>query len=140
MTVRSFLIGTILTAIGATAIWLLIINWVHPNEAGLPGYSLFFLSLFLAVAAWAALLGYGVRTLLQPRQLAAYKVRPSLRQGLWIAAFLNMLLFLQKNRLLRWWLAVILIVFFIAFELIFLGYDKVDRSHSGTGKNRPARA
>lgn len=124
MTIRIFLAGALVTTVLGWGIWLLIINWVDPVEAGWAGFALFFLALFLAVAGVSALAGYGVRRVLQPMQLPAYRVRPSLRQGILLAIFLDILLFLQLQRLLRWWITVIVIILFVSIELLFLGYDR----------------
>jgi hypothetical protein len=124
MTVRVFLGGSFVSALAAWSIWLLIINWLDPLEAGVAGLFLFFLTLFLAVESTAALVGYGVRRLVQPGQLAAYRVRPALRQGIWLGIFLNLLLFLQLQRLLQWWITVLVVILFLSLELVFLSYDK----------------
>jgi hypothetical protein len=134
MTVRLFLVGAIVTSVFAWGICLLIVNWIDPQEAGWTAFILFFLALFLAVAATSGLIGYSLRRLLQPRQLAAYRVRPSLRQGLWLALFLDLLLFLQLQRLLRWWITVILVVFFLSVELLFLTYDRNVQHHRAAEK------
>lgn len=129
MSIRLFLIGTTVSLLLSWGIWLLVLTWIDPLEAGLAGFGLFFLSLFLAAASTAALTGYAVRLLLQPARLASYRVRPSLRQGVWLGILLNMLLFLQLQRLLRWWLTLIIIVLFLSIELLFLGYDRTARHH-----------
>lgn len=132
MTVRLFLLGALIISIAAWGIWLLIINWINPQEAGWTGYALFFLSIFLAVAATCALLGYIIRRLIQPAQMAAYRVKPSLRQGILLGLFLDILLFLQLQRLLRWWITVILLVLFLSVELLFLTYERNIRNYRST--------
>jgi hypothetical protein len=128
MTVRLFLGGTLLGMIVCWAIWALIVMWLDPLQAGPMGFALFFLSLFLAVAATAALVGYGVRRLLHARQLSAYSVRPALRQGVFIALFLDLLLFLQLLRLMQWWIVLIILIFFLSLEFVFVGYDRSNRT------------
>ena len=67
--------------------------------------------------------------------LAAHAVRVSLRQGVWLGLFLNLLLILQLANLYAWWLNIIAIIFFITIEFIFLGYDRTRRRTSrATGK------
>ncbi len=129
MTVRLFLVGALIIAAASWGIWWLIINWINPQEAGWAGYALFFLSIFLAVAATCVLLGYGVRRAVQPHQMAAYRVKPSLRQGIMLGLFLDILLLLQLQRLLRWWLTIILVVLFLSVELLFLTYERSIRNY-----------
>ena len=127
MTVRLFISGAILTAISSWAIWGLVINYLDPQRAGSLGYILFFLSLFLAVASTAALIGHVLRRIITPGQLATYAVRPALRQGIMLGIFLDLLLILQLAHLYKWWLAVIAIILFITTELIFLSYGQSTR-------------
>lgn len=132
MTVRTFLLGSAGAAILFWGIWALIINWINPTEAGAIGFLLFFSTFFLAVAATAAFFGYGLRRLITPSQFAAYRVRTSLRQAVWLGFFLDLLLFLQLQRLLYWWVTVIVIVLFLSLEFLFLTYDKSVRRHQNT--------
>ncbi|MEX0650358.1 MAG: hypothetical protein WD200_05125 [Candidatus Andersenbacteria bacterium] len=133
MTVRAFLFSATVSMAAAWGVWVLILNWIDPLEAGVMGFTLFFLSFFVAVASTAALAGYVIRRLLQPAQFSAYRVRPAVRQGIWLGIFFDLLLFLQLHRLLRWWIALIIIFVFIFLELLFLSYDR------NTGHNRKAK-
>ena len=136
MTVRIFLLGSLASIVLSWGVWALIIMWLDPVEAGWIGFLLFFLALFLAVASTAALLGYGVRRLLQPGQLPAYRVRTAMRQGIWLGVFLDILLLLQLQRLLQWWITVIAIVLFLSLELLFLSYERSGNNHSGHSARR----
>ena len=125
MTVRVFIIGSFLTAIIGWSIWLAIILLLDPLQAGILGFVLFFLALFLAVASSASLAGYLVRRLVAPTIFSAYTVRVALRQGLWLSLFLNLLLLLHLSELYRWYLGVFLIVIFLSVELVFLSIDRL---------------
>lgn len=127
MTVRTFVVGSLSAAAAAWAIWLAIIKFLDPVRAGLIGFLLFFLVLFLAVASTMGLAGYATRRLISPQQLSAYAVKASLRQGILLGLFLDLLLLLQLMHLYQWWLAMLAIIFFIFIELIFLGYDRAAR-------------
>lgn len=124
MTVRSFLYGSGVIGSSAALIWVLILFFLNPDQAGAVGYALFFLSLFLMVASFSALIGFGLRRLLHAERLSAYSVRASLRQGIMIGLFLILLLIFIRIRLYQWWLAVLLIVVFVFAELLFFSYDK----------------
>lgn len=130
MSVRLFIVGALVTALAAWGMWLMIINWLDPVEAGVYGYLLFFLTLFLGIASLMALGGYGLRRLLVPAQLPAYRVRYSIRQGILLGLFTDLLLFLQRLRLIRWWLVLLLTVVFICTEFFFLSYDHASRRHT----------
>ncbi|PIT97998.1 MAG: hypothetical protein COT71_03150 [Candidatus Andersenbacteria bacterium CG10_big_fil_rev_8_21_14_0_10_54_11] len=127
MTVRAFILTSVTAAaIGWTA-WGLIIASLDPRQAGLLGYILFFLALFLGVAASVSLGGYAVRRILQPRRLAFYAIRPAVRQGILLALFMNIVLLLQLGRLYRWWVGIILTGIVVITELVFLSYDLAHR-------------
>lgn len=127
MTVRAFVVGSLTAAVLSWVIWLAIIRYLDPLRAGPIGFLLFFLALFLAVASTMGLAGYVVRRLITPRRLSAYTVRSSLRQGILLGLFLNLLLLLQLLRFYEWWLALLAIFFFVFIEFIFLGYDRTAR-------------
>jgi len=125
MTIHVFIIGSFLTAIIGWSIWLAIVSFLDPLQAGILGFVLFFLALFLAVASTTSLLGYLVRRLVAPAIFSAYTVRVALRQGLWLSLFLNLLLLLHLSELYRWYFGVILIIIFLSIELVFLSVDRL---------------
>lgn len=125
MTLRTFLLGAAVGALLGWLVWLAIVTWLDPMQAGGVGFVLFFLALFLAVASTAAVAGYGVRRLLSSASAhPSHHVRPSLRQGILLGVFFDVLLLLQLLRVGRWWLTLILIVLFLCIELVFLSYDR----------------
>jgi hypothetical protein len=135
MTVRSFMIGTLATLILSWGILALIIMWVDPlSSTASVAFILFFLSIFLAVSSTAALVGYGVRSVFLRSQLPAYRVRPALRQGVFLGVFVDLLLFLQLERLLVWWVSAIIVLLFIVVELVFISYDKYGTTNQGAGE------
>lgn len=135
MTVRTFILGALGTLLVSCGILGLIVTWIDPTAptASL-AFILFFLSMFLAVSSLAALLGYVVRSVFLRSQLSAYRVRPALRQGVFLGVFTDLLLFLQLERILIWWVSAIIILLFIVVELVFISYDKYGTANQGTGE------
>lgn len=130
MTVKTFIIGSLLCATLGLVMWCLVLFFLDPTQAGMVGYVLFFLSFFLMLASVAGLVGYGARRVLQASQLSAYSVRSALRQGIMLALFASLLLLLVRIRVYQWWVAVILTVLFVCTELIFFSYDRaLKRGH-----------
>lgn len=135
MTVRSFMMGTLATMLLSWGILALIIMWVDPlSSTASLAFILFFLCVFLGVSSLAALVGYGVRSLFLKSQLPAYRVRPALRQGVFIGVFVDLLLFLQLERILVWWVSAIIVLLFIVVELVFISYDKYGATNQGSGE------
>ena len=127
MTVRTYLFGSTLATLIGIGSWLLVINFLDPNTAGILGYILFFLSLFIAITSATGLIGYGLRRFITAQQLPAYNVRTSLRQSLLLSTFVIAILVLQLLQLYRWWLAVIFSILILSIELLFLNYDRAIR-------------
>jgi hypothetical protein len=125
MTVRVFIIGSFVTALCSWSVWLAVILFLGPIQAGILGYLLFFLTLFLAVASTTSLFGYLIRRLVAPTVFSAYTVRVALRQGIWLSLFLNLLLIFHLVELYRWWIGMILITIFLVVELVFLSIDRL---------------
>lgn len=135
MTVRAFMMGTLATMVLSWGILALIVLWVDPlSSTASLAFVLFFLSIFLAVSSVAALVGYAMRSLFLRNQLPAYRVRPALRQGVFLGVFVDLLLFLQLQRILVWWVSAIIVLLFIVIELVFISYDKYSASNQGTGE------
>lgn len=132
MTVRSFLAGSFISLLASAGILFLIISWIDPTKSPALGFILFFLTLFLAVASLASLVGYIARVVVMRHQLPAYRVRPSLRQGVFLGVFVDLLLFLQLERILVWWVSGIIVLLFVVIELVFVSYDKNSPVHRGT--------
>ncbi len=134
MTVKAFIAGTLATLVASSGILTLIIMWVDPlSSTASLAFILFFLSLFLAIASLGALAGYGVRSLFLRKELPAYRVRPALRQGVFLGVFADLLFFLQLERILVWWVSAIIVLLFIVIELVFISYDKYGSENQGTG-------
>ncbi|MEK7556868.1 MAG: hypothetical protein AAB538_02740 [Patescibacteria group bacterium] len=127
MTLQTFVWGTIAGAILGWLVWVAIVAWLDPVQAGSVGFILFFLALFLAVASSTAIAGYGARRLIGGATHPSHHVRPSLRQGILLGVFFDAMLLLQLLRLSRWWLTLILIVLFLCVEFVFLSYDRNTR-------------
>lgn len=129
MTVRTFLMGSLAAFVASWLIFVLIVSWLDPQQARGVGYVLFFLTFFLCVASTAGLFGYLVRHFLTPRQFSAYRVRNALRQAVLLGIFADILMMLQFMRLVRWWLALLLLIVFVCIEFIFLSYDRAASRH-----------
>ena len=135
MTVKAFILGSFATLIASIGILTLIIMWIDPASSVVSlALLLIFLSLFLAVASFSSIVGYIARSIFLRKQLSAYRVRPALRQGVFIGIFADLLLFLQLERILVWWVAAIIVILFIVIELVFISYDKYGTTNRGIGE------
>ena len=139
MTVRSFIIGSLFSSIIAWAVWVLIIIFLNPLQAGLLGFILFYLALLLAAGSTFALGGYLMRRLIAPELLPSYAVRTSLRQGVLVGLFLDLMLLLEQMRIYRWWIAVGVTVVALLTEIVFLNYDRYNKRRHRQAESGSAR-
>ncbi|MDD4901198.1 MAG: hypothetical protein PHS62_03785 [Patescibacteria group bacterium] len=97
---------------------------VNPETTNYLGFTLFYLSLFLALSGTAALIGFLVRFVFLRHELAVNKVKIAFRQSFLFAGFIVVALFLLSRGLLTWLNSIILIVGLSALEFFLLLYLK----------------
>jgi hypothetical protein len=102
----------------------LVVFFVDPESSGNFGILIFFLAVFFAITGTAALLGFLLRHFFQPHEFAAFKVKNSFRQGIWLGLIVVITLYLFSQDLAAWWNLLILILFFSALEIFFVGLRK----------------
>ena len=120
MTLRSYIWGmriAVLFSIGALAV---VVNYVDPEAAGIPGKALFFLILFFALSGIFNLLLLWLRRGMTNAENAFDNLNLSFRQGILFAVFFTGLLSLQGQRILVWWSALILLAGVFLIELFFI--------------------
>ena len=103
--------------------WVLVIFLINPERAGFIGFLLFYISLFLAILGTAAVVSFIIRAQFSQKPIFR-QVEISFRQGIWISAGVVVLLLLKGWHLLRWWNILLLILFLVILELLFLGQEK----------------
>ena len=99
--------------------WLMVIFLIKPAEAGLVGFVLFYFSLFLAILGTGSIIGFVIRARLNKKPLFI-QTQVAFRQAIWLGLFIITILFLRQLQILRWWNALLLLVFFVILELIFI--------------------
>lgn len=124
MTVRLFVVSALTATLVGAGVFYMTVTSLDPESGGVLSLTLFFLSLLLALAGFASLVGYFLRRLIFPHQFSVYAVRTALRQGAILSFFFSLLLWLQLLRLYRWWIAIIAVAILVFIELIFLSYDR----------------
>lgn len=97
--------------------WVYILFNVDPNEGGLLGFALFYLTLFASCVGLLTLVGVGVRVHLRKRQATAFReVRVAFRHGLLLSFVAILSLALSANGWLNiWW--------FLGFVIVIGGFE-----------------
>ena len=114
----TLLFGIIVSALLSLTSLLTVIFRVSPLSA--PGQALpaFFLSIFLTIASFGALLFAGIWRLIPWHTWDTGKILSvSLRQGLFLACATVILLLFHLFSLLNWWIAILIYLVFVLIEL-----------------------
>jgi len=114
------LVGTILTW-GA---WVIVLLYLDPATAGWLGFSLFYISLFLALVGVFALIGLGFRLYILRHEVVFRQVTVAFRQAFSFAFLAVAALFLQSQGLLTWWNMLFLIAALTFFEFAILVWQR----------------
>ena len=93
-----------------------ILNFTDPYEAGIAVFAFFYISIFLLSFSVFSLIVFLVKRWLWPH-IYLNDLSASFRQGLIIALFLTLLVILQINGILFWWLEISLILFLVILEI-----------------------
>jgi hypothetical protein len=117
------LIGTLLSC----AAFIIVLTQMNPDSSRFVTVTAFSVSLGFATAGILSLLGFGVRVWLGRQPVLFRALQTSVRQGVLVAVFLEVLLVLQAMRWLAWWNALPLSLFFILLEAFFLAQEGTDR-------------
>ncbi|MDD2646655.1 MAG: hypothetical protein PHV78_00040 [Patescibacteria group bacterium] len=119
MTLKQYLNLMFICTLICWGVWVLSIFLVNPQNAGILGFVLFYLSLFLAILGSTALVGFLIRARLGKTPIFA-QVSIAFRQGIWIALIIIFALLLQSFRLLRWWNVALFALLVIIIEVLIL--------------------
>lgn len=104
--------------------WLgftIVLFYIDPEKTGDTGFALFYLSLLFALAGLIAVAGFMIRGRFSAAPLH-HQVGMAFRQAIWFAGLIVFLLFLQGQRVLRWWNIILFIAFLAILEFLFISY------------------
>lgn len=130
MTLKSYLtIMLFATGICWGALWF-VLNTVNPETTNWLGFSLFYLSLFLAISGTAAVAGFLIRFVGLKRELAFYSVKVAWRQSFLFAFLITVSLYLASKDLLSWLNLILLVVALSALEYLLLSFKTTTHIHN----------
>jgi len=120
MTLKSYLWGMRISTVLSAAVWVAVVCNINPEEAGMVGQILFYLSLFLTLAGIFILFLTWTRRKISGNERAFARLGMSFRQGVLLSALANTLLIFQSLRILTWWDGLLLVAGVFMVELYFL--------------------
>lgn len=123
MTLRSYLIIMVLAALLCWTGWGYTLFTIDPEITDWVGFSLFYLSLFLALTGTAAIVGFLIRFAGLKHELAFYSVKEAFRQSFLFAFLIIAVLFLLSKSLFTWLNLGLLVVGLTILEFFLISYN-----------------
>jgi hypothetical protein len=117
---KLYLSGIIFTTILALVSFLMVVNFISPENAGNFLLTLVFLSLFIGLSGIFTIVGFFVRYRTQRNRMPLRLLIISFRQGVMLGLLLTGSLFLKGQKLYWWWSGLTLLILVIAAESLFL--------------------
>lgn len=119
MKLRTYIIALVLSTALCIVAWVITLQYINPEQAGILGLILFYASFFVSIIGIAALMGLYIRILFSRNEILFAHITPSFRQGVLVAACATILLFLQGTKLLTWWDALLVVLIISLTEFFF---------------------
>lgn len=107
--------------------WLVVLYFINPTGAGFIGFSLFYLTLLIALIGTFSLIGFFGRVWFSKERVIFRHLGISTRQSMWFSFLLVGTLILQGTDYLKWWSVLFLIVLLTLLEFFFLSRKVVRR-------------
>lgn len=120
MTHRYYLAGILLTALLGWVSWVLVISNLSPFISGYLALSLFYSSLFIALSGTFGILNYYLRQMMIKKGDRFHHINASLRQGSLLSIMLCLGLVFQRQKVLTWWVALLLFAIIVLTEYYFV--------------------
>ncbi len=126
MSLRWYLIIMTFATILCWLAFVFIILTINPEVTNWPGFTLFYMSLFLALVGSSSILGFVIRFVALKHELVTQSVITSFRQSFLFAIFMIIVLFLLPRNLLTWFNLIFLIIGLSVLEFFLLSYKRTD--------------
>ena len=118
-----YLFGIFIAAVFGWASWGVVINKLSPYVSPAPALILFYTSLFIALTATFALLGFYLRVWLNKHEIYYQHINIALRQGVLLSLIMCTGLLFQRLRVLTWWDGLLLVLIMILVEFYFMAKE-----------------
>jgi hypothetical protein len=108
--------------------WIIILQTMNPDEAGILGLIFFFTTLFLALVGTISMLGLLYRIGIRKRtDMVMREVRVAFRHALLLSSLSIMALWFSSQDWLRWYVLVSFLLVVVAIEYVFLIFVDAER-------------
>lgn len=132
MSFRVFLSLVIIGTIVSWISWGMTLFYFNPEQVGPLGFTLFYLSLFLALAGSIFTVTDWLKARVMNRQLIFFRLRTSVRHSIFFSILIVGWLLLRGTDLLTWWTLLIFIAVLTALEFFFISLQKQNNFYERT--------
>jgi len=109
--------------------WGFVMWNTNPFEAGISGFSIYYLTMLMGLIGLITIVGLSYRALvLGRREIISREVRISFRHGVALGLLGVVALILSSQNYLKWWLVALMIAGMAIVEYFFLVKDEARRS------------
>jgi hypothetical protein len=127
MSLKIFLVLIILGTILAWITFGLVVFNLDPEQAGIFGFLLFYLNLFLALSGTIFIVSDLIKARFFKYQSLYHRFKVSLRHSIFFTVLILGWAFLKSQGILRWWNILLLILSLTILEFFFISLDKQKR-------------
>lgn len=123
MIYNTYLLSIIITTIFGWASWGVVVKKLSPFTTPELALSLFYASLFIALAGTFALFIYYLKAWKTKTHSYSTQMNTSIRQGLLISGMICSALVFQRLKVLTWWDGLLLLFIVLLIEFYFMNRD-----------------
>jgi len=116
----TYLLVILIATIFGWASWIVVINKLSPFTTPQLALSLFYTSLFVALAGTLALMIYYIRAWLNKGEVSNTHVNIALRQGVLLSTMICIGIAFQRLKVLTWWDGLLLLAIVLLIEFYFM--------------------
>ena len=125
MSLRLYLLFMTIATTLCWAVWFIVISNINPDQGGMFGYLLFYISLFLSLSGTISIIGFLIRKKIDKKDIVVFHhVRHTFRQGILVSSLMILALFMQQLQMLNWLTGILGIAVFLILESIFFAGRK----------------
>ena len=124
MNYRLFLTCIAVGTVIAWAAWVMVLFNFDPSQTSFLGFTMFYLSFFLAFSGTVFMVGDVLKTRLLKKQLLYHRLRTSIRHAILLTLMVMGWAVLKSYGLLYWWNLLLYILVLTVLEFFFISSQK----------------
>ncbi|MBU0578319.1 hypothetical protein KKF04_02170 [Patescibacteria group bacterium] len=120
---NTYLLSIAIATVFGWASWVLVIIKLSPFANPELSLTLFYASLFIALAGTLTLIIYHLRAWLNKGEIYNAHLNTALRQGVLLSAMISIGIGFQRLKVLTWWDGILLLAIVLMIEFYFMSRD-----------------